>query len=78
LNTGHTYGTITETMEIIATARKGKNLNTVEKYHIYKASKKNLHMNNTNIDTYNPIFEELHKITLYPPPPFPTPHNHSI
>jgi hypothetical protein len=66
LNTGHTYGTITDTMEII-TRRKGKHLNALEKYHIYKVSKKNLHMNDTNIDTYNPILEELHKITLYPP-----------
>jgi hypothetical protein len=61
LNTGHTYGTITDTMEIITTGRKGKHSNTLEKYHIYKVRKKNLHMNNTNIDTYNPIFEELHK-----------------
>jgi hypothetical protein len=51
-------------MEIITTGRKGKHLNTLGKYHIYKVSKKNLHMNDTNIDTYNPIFEELHKITL--------------
>jgi hypothetical protein len=51
LNTGHTYGTITDTMEIITMGRKGKHLNTLEKYHIYKVSKNNLHMNDTNIDT---------------------------
>jgi hypothetical protein len=39
LNTGHTYGTITNTMEIMETERKGKHLNTLERYHIYKASK---------------------------------------
>jgi hypothetical protein len=65
-------------MEIITTGRKGKHLNTLEKYHIYKTSKKNLHMNDTNIDTQNTIFKELHKITPYPPPPLHTPHNHSI
>jgi hypothetical protein len=48
-------------MEIITMGRKGKHLNTLEKYHIYKVSEKNLHMNDTNIDTYNPVFEELHK-----------------
>jgi hypothetical protein len=31
LNTGHTYGTIEDTMEIITTGRKGKYLNTLEK-----------------------------------------------
>jgi hypothetical protein len=28
-------------------------------------------MNDTNIDTYDPIFEELHRITVYPSPTFP-------
>jgi hypothetical protein len=32
--------TITDTMEIITTGRKGKRLNTLEKYHIYEISKK--------------------------------------
>jgi hypothetical protein len=62
------YGTITDSMEIIARERKGKHLNTLEKYHIYEVSKKNLHMNDTNIDTYNPIFEELYNITFPTPP----------
>jgi hypothetical protein len=33
LNTGHTYGTITDTMDVIRTGRKGRHLNTLEKYH---------------------------------------------
>jgi hypothetical protein len=57
LNTGRAYGTITDTMAIIKTGRKGKHLNTLEKYHIYRISKDNLHMNDTYIDTYNTIFE---------------------
>jgi hypothetical protein len=36
LNMGHTYGTITDTMDVIRTGRKGRHLNTPEKYHIYK------------------------------------------
>jgi hypothetical protein len=62
LNTGHTYGTITDTMEIIKTGRRGRYLNTIEKYHIYEIGKDNLHMNDTNIDIHNPIFKTLHRI----------------
>jgi hypothetical protein len=38
LYTGHSYGNITDTMEIITIERKGKHLNTVERYHIYEIS----------------------------------------
>jgi hypothetical protein len=62
LNTGHTYGTVTFTMEVITTGRKGKHLNTLERYHIYKISRDNLHMNDTYIDTPNPIFKASHEI----------------
>jgi hypothetical protein len=40
LNTGHAYGTMTDTMDIITTGRKGKQLNTLERYHIYKTAEK--------------------------------------
>jgi hypothetical protein len=59
LNTGHKYRTIADTMDIIKTHRKGKHLNTLEKYHIYKISKDNLQMNDPNTDTCNPIFKAL-------------------
>jgi hypothetical protein len=62
LNTGHTYGTIADTMDILRMGRKGRHLNTLEKYCIYKISRKNLHMNDTHIDTYNPIFQTLHEL----------------
>jgi hypothetical protein len=62
LNTGHTYGTRTDTMEIIKTERKGRYLNTLERYQIYEIGKDNLHMNDTNIDIHNPISKALHKI----------------
>jgi hypothetical protein len=32
LNSGHTHGTITDTMDIIKAGRKGKHFNTLEKY----------------------------------------------
>jgi hypothetical protein len=62
LNTGHSYGNITNTMQITKIERKGKHLNTLEKYHIYKISKEKIHMNDTYDDTYNPIFEVIHNI----------------
>jgi hypothetical protein len=62
LNTGHTCGRITDTMEIMKTERKGRYLNTLERYHFYEICKDNLHMNDTNIDIHNPIFKALHKI----------------
>jgi hypothetical protein len=62
LNTGHTYGNITDIMEIIKTEKKGKHINTVERYHICKISKHKLHMNDTHIESHNPIFEILQEI----------------
>jgi hypothetical protein len=55
LNTGHKHGTITDTMGITMTHRKGKHFNTLEQHHIYKTSKNNLQMN----DTDNVIFKVL-------------------
>jgi hypothetical protein len=49
-------------MEIIKTGRKGRYLNTLEKYHIYEIGKDNLHMNYTNTDIRNPMFKSLHRI----------------
>jgi hypothetical protein len=62
LNTGHSYGNITDTMEIIKIERKGKHLNTLERYHIYKISKEGIHMNDMHDETYNPIFEVINSI----------------
>jgi hypothetical protein len=56
LNPGHTYGTIADTMDVITAGKKGKYLNTLERYYIYKISKDNLHINDTYIDIHNPIF----------------------
>jgi hypothetical protein len=35
LNTGHVYGSMTDTMQIIKIKINGKHLNTLEKYHTY-------------------------------------------
>jgi hypothetical protein len=62
LNAGHAYGTVADTVDIIMTGRKGKHLNTLERYLVYKASRHNVHMNDTHIHAHNPIFEALQKI----------------
>jgi hypothetical protein len=38
LNTGHSYGNIQKTMEIIQIIQKGRHMNSLEKFHIYCAS----------------------------------------
>jgi hypothetical protein len=47
LNTGHTYYTIRYIVDVIKIEKKGKHLNTLEKYHIHKISKDRLHMSDT-------------------------------
>jgi hypothetical protein len=56
------YGTITDIMDVIRTERKGRHLNRLEKYHIYKISRNNLHMNDTQIEVQNPISERVHEL----------------
>jgi hypothetical protein len=53
-------GTITDTMDVIRTGRKGRHLKTLEKYLIYKISRNNLHMNDTH--THNHIFQTIHEL----------------
>jgi hypothetical protein len=58
LNTGHTYGTITDIIDIITTGRNGKYLkNTRKVSHIRNQKGKS-----TYIDTHNPIFKALHEV----------------
>jgi hypothetical protein len=48
LNRGHTYGTIADTMDITRMGRKGRHLNTLEKFYMYNISRNDLHMNDTH------------------------------
>jgi hypothetical protein len=50
---------MTDIMTIIKIERKGKHLNTLEKYHVYKANKEGPIMNDMHNETQNPIFEIL-------------------
>jgi hypothetical protein len=50
------------TVDVIRIGRNGNYLNILEKYYVYKISREELHMNDTNIDEHSQIFEELQKI----------------
>jgi hypothetical protein len=48
-------------MEITKVENKGKHLNTLGKYHIFRLYKQNKHLNDNNIDAHNLIFNTIHK-----------------
>jgi hypothetical protein len=56
LETQHTYGPITDTMDILHIEKKGRLMNTWEQFYIHKLSKNNIQRNNTYTDIYNPVF----------------------
>jgi hypothetical protein len=64
LNTGHRYGTIDDTMEILYKNKKGLLLNTVEQFYIYINKKQNSHLNDIYSDNYNPIYDTLFSYTV--------------
>jgi hypothetical protein len=47
-------------MEVIKKARKGQFLGSLEKYHIFLASKQLTHMNEFNMDEGDPVFKVKH------------------
>jgi hypothetical protein len=55
--TGHSYGPIEDTMEIIRVTNKGRIMDTIEKYHIYIANHNGFKLNGTHTHNINPIFE---------------------
>jgi hypothetical protein len=57
INTGHEYRNIENTLNILNVQKKGKFLNTLEKFDIYKKQKTDNLLNESCTDTYNPIFE---------------------
>jgi hypothetical protein len=61
LRSGHSYGNMEDTMDVIKVERKGKHLDTLERFHIFQAFKQNTHLNDSNIDVHNPIFNTIYK-----------------
>jgi endo-alpha-1,4-polygalactosaminidase (GH114 family) len=52
-------GPIGEIMDILHTTRKGKYMDTVEKFYIYKETQKNNQINDKNTVKLNAIFEAM-------------------
>jgi hypothetical protein len=61
LDSGHAYGNIEKTLTILRKAKTGKFLNSLEKYHIFLASKQNIHMNEFGIEQNNLIYETTYQ-----------------
>jgi hypothetical protein len=57
LNTGHTYGTLEDTMQVVNIQNKGPHLNALERFHIYKQQKPGVVLNDNYADLNNPLFE---------------------
>jgi hypothetical protein len=61
LDAGHAYNTINQTMDVLHIESKGKKLNTLERFEIYKLTKNALQLNDTHTVTHNPIFDVIRK-----------------
>jgi hypothetical protein len=48
-------------MEIIKTIMKGPIMGTKENYHIYKANQNGIQVNDTQMNSKNPIFDTLYR-----------------
>jgi len=62
---GHSFGPMNEIMKIVHYEKKGKMLDTFEKYYIYKEAKSDNQLNDRLAIQNNPIFET---IIRHPPP----------
>jgi hypothetical protein len=61
LDTEHTFRSIDKTLTILRKAKNGKFLNSLEKYHIFLASKQDIHMNEFGIEQNKPIYETIYQ-----------------
>jgi hypothetical protein len=53
LDTGHAYGNINNTVEVLKQAKKWSLLSNLENYCIFWISKDKIHFNNFNVDHNN-------------------------
>jgi hypothetical protein len=57
----HKFGNVENTMEIIRKAKKGKFLNSLEKYCIFLISREQIQMNKYNVAYNNTVFETIYQ-----------------
>jgi len=65
LQFSHEYGTIENTLEVLKIVQKGKLLDVIERFYIYKASKQKQIMNEQYVTDQNILFEMLLKYSKY-------------
>jgi len=65
IDEGHAFGPINDVMDTIHTANKGRMLDTVEKFHIYKETLSRNQISDKLTVQKNPIFEALIQRTSY-------------
>jgi hypothetical protein len=56
---GHAFGPTNDIMDVLHLASKGRMLDTLERFHIYKETKLGTHINENLTVQSNPIFEAL-------------------
>jgi hypothetical protein len=61
LETGHAFGKIDDIMEILYYDKKGRHLDTMERYYIYRETMKNNQLNDKHTITCNRIFGTIIK-----------------
>jgi len=70
----HSFGPINNVMKPLHFTSKGRHMNTIERYHIYKETYKNNQLNDRHTVQPNAIFETL--LRIHPRPTPLQPHSH--
>ena len=60
LENNHSIGTIDNIMEVLHTTNKGRLMDTLENFHIYKITRENIQINDKNASKPNAIFDTLY------------------
>jgi hypothetical protein len=69
---GHSFGPMSEVMKIVYAAEKGRMLDTLERFYIYRETKDGNQIKNKLTIQSNPIFEALVQHNTYRMPPINT------
>jgi hypothetical protein len=73
LENHHSIGPIQDTMQILYTTSKGRLMDTIEKFHIYKETQQNNQINDRDTVKYNAIFDTIVRQTTHRAPTNPLP-----
>jgi hypothetical protein len=63
LDTGHAFGNMDDSMEVVKIQHKGSHLNKLENFYIYKLFQQGIQLNNNCPNLQNPIFKQIQNIS---------------